>query len=433
MQILSEKQFKEKYGTAGISKFSEDPLSTEKPTTGIGSRIADAFKSGIQQTKEGFQQVGNSGGNPLTATEGALKFGAGLVNTATAPLAPLTAPISAGINSISENLSNRPDVQALATSPQGERIQRGAEDIANLSTVGGAIAGGMKAPDVKTGVSNTLNKAKTGISDLGKVDPAVLQTEKLNGAIKDATPNFETSTEVQKGKLLSRTQEGGILKGRTVKPTDMEIEAGTEMSKIPEYDHTATKLAKYQVVKNEIGKRAEQLSSSLENEKLAIPKREIVSKVSKAINAVPEKSLLLQKADPAIKNYVRVLKNSVQSVPGTLKGILDLRKLLDNAYENARGNSAFGSDKISALDEVHKAARNALTEQLISYAKNTDVKTALRSQWNLYRALDELQIAAEKESGSIIGRAIQKNPITAKILEAGARATGFGAGVNIIK
>ena len=106
---------------------------------------------------------------------------------------------------------------------------------------------------------------------------------------------------------------------------------------------------------------------------------------------------------------------------------------MDVAYENARGASAFGSDKISALDEVHRAGRNALTQMMIDYAQNTDVKAALRSQWNLYRAMDVLRTSAEKEAGSQVGRFIQKHPMASKAIEKGAQLTGLGAGVGLVK
>ena len=113
-------------------------------------------------------------------------------------------------------------------------------------------------------------------------------------------------------------------------------------------------------------------------------------------------------------------------------GLQKLIEILDDAYENARGKQAFGSDKISALDDVHKAGRDALTKYLIEKAQTTEVKAMKRSLWNLYRAADMLKIAAEKESGSILGRKMQEYPITTKVIKSGAQATGIGGAVNIL-
>ena len=105
---------------------------------------------------------------------------------------------------------------------------------------------------------------------------------------------------------------------------------------------------------------------------------------------------------------------------------------MDDAYENARGKQAFGSDKISALDDINKASRDALTNYLIENAKNTKVKLSLREQWNLYRAIDELKTMAEKESGSMVGRFIQQNPRAAKVIKGTTQALGIGQAVNTL-
>lgn len=287
------------------------------------------------------------------------------------------------------------------------------------------------------GVKSLVGKGKNLVSKIEesatpKEPPPPDPKVKLKTAIDDATPDYESSTPTGKGKLLDRTQEGGFLKGRTVEPSKLEIEAGTELSKIPGYEPASTKLSKYQVAKTEVAKRGQALEQSLKDENISVPKREVANRVKSAINEVPNKSLLLQKSDPVMNNYMRVLKNAQEKVPGTLDGVLKLRKMLDDAYENARGKQAFGSDKISALDDVHTAARNALTEYLIEMARSTDVKASLRSQWNLYRAMDMLKLAAEKESGSVLGRTMQKYPITTKAVKAVTNATGIGSAVNVL-
>lgn len=309
--------------------------------------------------------------------------------------------------------------------------------VSGAGEIAGTISGAKGTAGALNRTVNLTKKVGTAVSDtantLKNKIPLSKPLNPIDTAVQDATPNYEASTPTQKGKLLDRTQEGGILKGRTVKPNALEIEAGTELSKVPGYNPNSTKLAKFQVAKTENIKRGQALEASLKTEKVVVPKREIVSTVKKVINDVPNYSLLLAKSDPVIINYMRVLENAVNKVDGTLSGVLKLRKLLDDTYENARGKQAYGSDKISALDDVHKPARDALTQYLISHAKNTDVKASLRSQWNLYRAMDELQSAAEKESGSIIGRFRQNNPVLNRAAELGIQATGLGAGLGLTK
>lgn len=73
-----------------------------------GQDISGAFQGGINQVKQGYQQVANSGGNPLTATEGALSMGAGVVNAATSPLAPVTAPLGQAAGAVGNAIGNNP-------------------------------------------------------------------------------------------------------------------------------------------------------------------------------------------------------------------------------------------------------------------------------------------------------------------------------------
>ena len=303
----------------------------------------------------------------------------------------------------------------------------------DIAAVGQGVKTAQSAVDVtkniatkaKNATVNTVKDVKGSITKGKAVKP-------LDAAIKDATPNYETSTAIQKGKLLTRTQEGGLLKGRTVKPNKLEIEAGKELSKVKGYNPNDTKLSKFQVAEKAAIQKAKKLEVDIGKEKAIVPKKEISSVIKKSIDKVTDSSLLLQKADPAVLNYMRVVNNALSKVSGNLKGVLKLRKTLDTIYKNAKGKGAFG-DKIAVLDEIHTAARDSLYEYLISKATNTAVKASIKAQWDLYRAMDILKIAAEKESGSMIGRLIQNNPLTAKAVRLGAEATGLGAGIKIIQ
>lgn len=447
MKTITPEQFKKLYGEVGAAQFSQ---TRAKPSGYIqmsnkigeysGNAIKESFTGSVNQVKEGYSQARNAT-NPLQLLEGSIKGAAGGVGVVLSPFAGSLKPIGDLINKIGEKFGNVKGVQDFAGSKAGEIVNRIVEDVANLNTIVGAVAGEMKAPEVKTAivndtkqfVNNVSSTVKNSLDDVKNSIPKPKQVDPVETAIKDATPNYEASTPTQKGKLLDRTQEGGILKGRTVKSNALEIEAGTELSKVPGYDPSATKLSKYQVTKAEVARRGQALEESLGKEKVVVPKREVISRVQKAVNELPNKSLLLQSSDPVIVNYMRVFKNAFKDLPGNLKGVLRLRKILDDAYENARGKQAFGSDKISALDDINKAVRDTLYEYLIEKAQSTDVKASMRSQWNLYRALDELKTAAEKESGSIVGRFKQNNPLLNKVGEATIKAAGFGAGLGIIK
>ncbi len=402
------------------------------------------LKNGFDTTKQsstGVKAYGDSVNLALTPEDAATRGAIGM-NDIGAKASVLDAVPKKGLKlyDLPEGIYS-PQGEALKTAAKDWNLKSGAPTAdPKLAINGEGLQNYLKSQGYE-GVKTNIPDEGISVFDSGNVKffkqgeaKAALTKESIareNTAIADATPDYENSTPTQRQKLLDRVQEGGTLKGRTVKSNAFETEAGQEVSKIPEYNPSATKLEKFKVVKNEIGNRGKALSSSLEKENILVPKKEVVSTVRNAINQVPEDSLLLQKSDPVIKNYIRVLNNAADLSTGTLKGVLELRKKLDAIYENARGKAAFGSDKVAALDEVHTAARDSLTQYLIDHAKNTDVKAALRSQFNLYRALDQLQLAAERESGTSIGRFLDKNPAAKTGVNIIKKAIPFGLGSHL--
>lgn len=300
--------------------------------------------------------------------------------------------------------------------------------IANLVTTfytGGAGKSGAEVIGqvFKKGVENVAeNSAKKG------VEKALAEaTSRVTPAYDAARAGDKLKMQAQNVNGKPRVNEGGLFTGRTVNSTSLEKEAGKELLTVPGYNSKLTHLQTENLVRPEIAARGKALEASIGKEKILVPKKQVLSIVRDAVNEVPETSLLLQKSDPAIFNYVRVAKNAAQANDGTLSGVLKVRKNLDQAYANARGQLAYDSDKLSALDEVHQAGRNALTKFLIDNAKNVDVKKALRSQWNLYRALDEISPKAAKEGGSKAQRLI--NAAKAHPLVTGTALVGTGIGI----
>lgn len=418
---------------------------------GAGQQIAGAFQGGLNTAQEGYQQA-----KETTTIPGKLAAGmhmlAGGVQSLFSPLAPVTAPIGAGVNAAADKISDIPAVQSFATSGAGKTAIQGAQFVNDTATVLPAAAGALSPKAVVSGVSDTASSVKGGISDtlqsvknslVGTPEEqaratanskfAVSEALKKKGVI-DATPSYNPKlVGEQPVEGIPRVQGGnGLLDSRTVTPRASEIAAGEELSKIEGYDPKATSLDKYNLVKATIATKAQELSSSLKSENILRPPQEIIKVVSDAVNQVPHESLLIQKSDPIIGNYMRVVKNAVTQNDGTLAGELEVRKALDAAYANARGKLAFGSDKISALDDLHTAARNAINDDMIAHARSTDIKASLQSQSNLYRAADVLQKKAEQEGNSRLDQIMKANPRTTKVVTTGLKSVGLGAGLHLI-
>lgn len=126
-----------KYGTP-IGKINEEiqPANVPQENRAV-TAIKEAWQGGKEMMGQAIQES-QAGRNPL---ETGLKFGAGAINAVSAPLAPIFQPLSEGINAVANKVGDIPQVQKFATGKYGSAAIRGAEDIQNLSTVAGTVAG----------------------------------------------------------------------------------------------------------------------------------------------------------------------------------------------------------------------------------------------------------------------------------------------------
>ncbi len=146
------------------SKYGNTPVTPSAPQAPVqsGNSISNAFQGGVNQIKQSFTQPVNS---PLQAVETGLNFGAGVVNAASAPLAPVTNLIGKGVQAVANKVSDNPTLQQFAMSNAGQNVARGAEDVANLSTIAGAGAG---LEGVSRATSATAGAIKPAINTAGR-------------------------------------------------------------------------------------------------------------------------------------------------------------------------------------------------------------------------------------------------------------------------
>lgn len=334
------------------------------------------------------------------------------------------------------------DVGLLGAKTAGKAALKEAPSFAAKLTRGGLIGGGYGASGAlgagetdptKIGLS-TAEGAAGGVVGEGLLSKLIPPTEqqRLKKAIEGATPSYNPKL-IGNGEVAAngrpRVEEGnGILGKRKVNPTAREIAAGTESTKISNFPTSGTALERYNAVEPAIAQKGQNLMESLKNENVLRPPKEIKSIVQKAVNTAAENSVLLQKADPAVTNYLRVAGRAIDQSPGTLAGEMQVRQALDNAYEDAGGK--YGNNK--ALDQIHRAARNALNDDMESKATNTAVKQSLREQSNLYNLQDILQDEARTEGGTSLERTMKKYPNATKAAKTGLGFTGLGQVMHLI-
>ncbi len=124
--------------------------------------------------------------------------------------------------------------------------------------------------------------------------------------------------------------------------------------------------------------------------------------------------------------------NSLMEKNGfTPEGLLESRKGLDSWMKSIK-SKVFNPATESAASVALRAIRQGGNEFLKTVAKDVPVGELLDHQSNLYDALDSLAGKAYKEGESGFERFVSAHPTVTKVLKAGAKAAGLGAGVHIV-
>lgn len=448
------------------------PQATPEAAPQFVQNVSEAQLAGAQKMGESVTRAadkfnaagdvfGPGGATNLVKKSSALLEGA--LGTAAGGLETMFAPVTAEIKTLSDKISNTGAAQDLAqTAPVSalldkvnssiEPLKRFAEQnpdearniidgINVILTIAGERIPSLKQ-DVKTPITDMAPFAKAAKEKaVSAFDTAKGKASELNpfGAsadapIMDATPSYSKSMVGEPaitnpdGSVTSRfTESTGINKPRTVNPTVTETAANAELTSLAGYPKAETYLNKANYVEKAIIEKASALKSSLEAEKVIRPKKEIAKTVNDAVREAAKDSLVLQKTDPIVANYMRVARKAIDQADGTLAGELRVRQALDKAYESAGGK--YVNNK--GMDQIHRAAREALNADMQAKASITAVRDSLKSQSNLYRALDVLQDKARAEGGSALERFVNSNPVISNTAKAAIRATGLGAGLQL--
>ena len=188
-------------------------IETKKEVPKEQGSISKAFQGGVEQAKQGYEQAKNAK-NPLELLEGSVKLGAGAMNTILSPTAPIMKPVEAGVNAVANKISDNPEVQKFAQSKAGEIANRITEDVANLNTLVGAVAGvkaGAKAPEV---AGKVVEGVKPAISATGKVLKAGGEASYgVTVTAEEATRRALQSYQAKQPNLMGRVKN--MLKGET--------------------------------------------------------------------------------------------------------------------------------------------------------------------------------------------------------------------------
>lgn len=430
------------------------PSSSETPS--YGQNLKESAEEGINKIKssvtEGAQKFAqntstNDGsfGSELKKTGDLLETGLG---TASGAASTIFSPLTAGVKTLLQKagvphvLTPEAEAKLNDFTTAHPELAKNISDAVNVATAGAAggegdvlktLANAPKAANdaIVKGVGATgdaINSVKNAIPKIGS--KTVTPEQLTQKAIQDTTPSYSKKLIGEPTvNGIPRVQEGGgVTKGRTVTSTPKEVAAGKELAQIPEYANAKTSLEKFNLIEPEIARQAEALESSLKNENVLRPPAELNKLVRDAVNNASDNSVLLQKTDPIVKNYLRVTNRAISQADGTLAGELKLRQALDNAYDDAGGK--YSDNK--GLDQIHRAARNAINDDIEAKATNTEVKAGLKKQSDLYKASDVLQDKARAEGGSELERLMKAHPLATKAVKKAASLVGLGEAVHLV-
>lgn len=173
-----------------LEGFAPQEVKKNKPV----QQISSAFKSGINQAKEGFNQsMGSFDPNKKTLpalgefAEGALKSASGLASAVSSPLAPVFEPVAEGVEKVADKIGSNTSVQKFAESKAGKTTARVAENVGNLANVAGTIEGIRGTPKVLKSATKTVDNF---VADMTKKTESGIESRVIENYNKGVKPSL---------------------------------------------------------------------------------------------------------------------------------------------------------------------------------------------------------------------------------------------------
>lgn len=383
-------------------------------------------KQGFLRTA--FQTLGQGAGF-ISDTVGNVVKGAAKVITPE----PVEDFVGGGVEAVAKGVAESEPVKKFVeyyqTLDEGTKRDLGALlGFGELATTG--IVGAVSKEPVKQLAKKSIKEATEKVAKFRKLTPEA----KATGVLDDVVPTQEILTKQERLNALKNREDGGIFDEGSYKPTDRNKEIAQVIQKtIPEYNAKDTFLNKTKKVQSKLKELPETFGTYLSGLKVAVPKRELYSRVEKTVKETAKNSLLLEKTDPIVKNYLGLVKRVLNQVEGNPNGVWNLRIKLDDAYKAAKGKTAFATGKETALENIHKESRNELN-RILKDIGGEEAENFLKNFAALKEAEKTLKLKALKESRSKFGRLKGKFPKISGVIGEAAQATPIlGTALRVLK
>lgn len=387
---------------------------------------ADQFSAGMQQASS--PNLGEAALGEAKAVGGLLRGGLRTVGgVAEAAFAPITeAPIvKQGLEAAGNLISKIPGVSAVAQKA-GEFSQahpEAAKDIKNVFDIGTlGIGSGAAKP-----ISSALESAGAAAVRSGA---AAVDANAFKFAQELIKP---TETAAVKLDQVGRTVEKGSLlnpfKRDIVTPTSGEVDSAKEVAQIPGISPANTFQKNFNLIRDYNVKQAQQLESDVAQYDFVIPKREVNSKLDRAVAELKDSPLIVGDAEKMANKLIEGAKKFIAKNEGKGSGLLKARKEYDQ-WVLSQKPKAFDAKAENAFTIANTAVRNVLNTTLDENAINLGVKDSRKKQSALYRAMDNVAPKAAQEANTIFGRTLQRigNMLGTRnqLVQTLAAATGIG-------
>ena len=205
---------------------------------------------------------------------------------------------------------------------------------------------------------------------------------------------------------IKRSVEGvGAFGARRVTPNTIEAQIAGTVTNLKGVKNSNTLLQNLNEVQKGLTQEANNLSTLLKGSKVKIPRLKTNQTMGSVLTKLQNETLLV---GDAVKTGEKVLDRAMiilKSNPNTPAGILKSRKQLD-AWVKKQSTRAFDPATENALSVSLREVRQAMNGLIGESVPNIAVKSSLKAQSNLFRAIDNIAPKAAKEAETAIGRLV---------------------------
>lgn len=404
------------------------PMSVAQGIKMLANKTKEAFKGGLESAKQGYQTALEASDNPnisvLDSTKAQIYGGRDI---ASGVASAISAPVTAAVETLSEDISRRPDVQKFTNTPVVSKAldvintmkvpldqisqshPEAAKNISDSLNILFTIMGlRQTASKVKTGVVEPIKQfadsTKTAKTTVAAGDDLMAITEK----IQPKPTVKEARLAMEQGRLYEGTEGTMFKQGQPGKMAASEQQARSANT-IKKYIPDAAKLDNstlYTEIKNNVGKISSQLKPEMQK---VVIKPETVSKMAeewKALKAEQSGPFAPKSVIKPMQVHFEEILKSVKN--GTVDDIWEAAKKYDDSVPDRVKNATELSDSVLQTQKDVWLDNRRILRDAIKNSENGLGETARK-------AFAEMTDLYEAQNGMLTKAKIETTPKPSKL------------------